>query len=118
LQPGARVAFLERVRSLGGVICTFERIVLPKDFVSRHRKARFAEQSLRVLPRWFCHLHCQSQSGSRRATKRREAECLGVEVGAPLLLVDRIAFDIGGRPVEWRASYCRTDQVHYLADLH
>ncbi|MDQ4135422.1 MAG: hypothetical protein M3158_04505 [Pseudomonadota bacterium] len=31
--------------------------------------------------------------------------------------MDRVALDIGGAPVEWRVSLCRTDEFHYLCDL-
>ena len=43
------------------------------------------------------------------AATRREAKHLAVAVGAPLLSIDRVAFGIDGRPVEWRRSLCRTD---------
>jgi GntR family transcriptional regulator len=51
------------------------------------------------------------------AAKRREEKYLGVEIGAPLLLVDRTAYSLDGRPTEWRVSLCRTDTLHYLSDL-
>jgi GntR family transcriptional regulator len=51
------------------------------------------------------------------AATLRTAKHLDVPSGTPLLSVDRIAFDIGGAPVEWRVSLCRTDGFHYLCDL-
>jgi GntR family transcriptional regulator len=47
----------------------------------------------------------------------REAGQLGIEEGAPLLEIDRIAFGLDDRPVEWRVSRCHLDRAHYLARL-
>jgi GntR family transcriptional regulator len=41
------------------------------------------------------------------------ASALGVDNGAPLLCVDRIAYTYGDRPVELRRGLYRTDQHHY-----
>ena len=46
-----------------------------------------------------------------------KAEVLDVEIGTPLLQIDRIAFSIGERPVEWRRSHCNTAYNHYQNTL-
>jgi GntR family transcriptional regulator len=51
------------------------------------------------------------------AATKEEAEHLGVNVGDPLLRIDRIAFSLDDRRVEWRVTLCRTDEVHYASDL-
>ena len=43
------------------------------------------------------------------------AAALGVPVGAPLLKIDRVAFALDEKPVEWRVSYCHLGDGHYLA---
>ena len=45
------------------------------------------------------------------------AALLGLEPGAPLLEIDRVAFALDGRPAEWRVSLCDTRHHHYLAEL-
>jgi len=45
----------------------------------------------------------------------RAAAELGVAVGTPLLRIERTAFTIDDRPVEWRVSHCHLKGVHYLA---
>jgi GntR family transcriptional regulator len=45
------------------------------------------------------------------------ARLLGIPPGAPLLRIDRTAFSIDGKLVEWRVSLCRTERAHYLSDL-
>lgn len=49
------------------------------------------------------------------AAPRKVAARLGLPAGTPLLHVDRTAFDLDGRPVEWRVSYCHLVGAHYLS---
>lgn len=49
------------------------------------------------------------------AAPRKVAARFGLSVGSPLLLIDRTAFDLEGRPVEWRVSYCHLVGAHYLS---
>lgn len=51
------------------------------------------------------------------AANRLAAKHLKVEVGAPLLSVDRVAFTYGDKPVEWRRGLCVTDGYSYFNDL-
>jgi GntR family transcriptional regulator len=118
LPSGAAVVRLERVRSLGGEVCIAERIVVPA--------ALFPGLAERELPNNLYELYA-AQFGvvvGRASEKLRavaagagEAELLGVAAGSPLLRVDRTAFSIDGKLVEWRISWCRTERVHYLSDL-
>jgi GntR family transcriptional regulator len=43
----------------------------------------------------------------------RTARRLDCPVGAPVLAIERVAFDYSSRPVEWRVSHCLTDSVFY-----
>lgn len=45
----------------------------------------------------------------------RAAGELRIPVGTPLLRIERTAFTIGDRPVEWRVSLCHLKGIHYLA---
>lgn len=118
LRRGAKVVRIERVRSLAGDVCIVERIVLPN--------ALFPRIERRALPNNLYEVY-RAEFGVTiaRATERlkavaagkREAQHLGVKIGAPLLSIDRTALAMDGRPVEWRVSLCRTSSVHYLSDL-
>jgi GntR family transcriptional regulator len=118
LRAGARVVRIERVRSLAGRICIFERILLPR--------ALFPGIEKRDLPNNLYELYRSdfgvtivraSEKLKAIAAKPRDAKHLGLKARAPLLSVDRTAFADDGRPVEWRVSLCQTDTLHYLADL-
>lgn len=45
------------------------------------------------------------------------AETLHVAAGSPVLVLDRVVVDLGGRPVEWRVGYCHFAKEFYLAKL-
>ncbi len=48
----------------------------------------------------------------------READLLGVPVGAPVLLLSRQTFDVNGRPVEFVRSHYRADRFRFRTRLH
>jgi GntR family transcriptional regulator len=49
------------------------------------------------------------------AAEPRQARELEVPPGTPLMRIERIAFTLDDRPVEWRISLCRLKRAHYLA---
>ena len=116
---GEPVTAIERVRSLDGLPCIHERIVLPT--------ALFPDLAERDdLPNNLYELYSAAYGIKvARATEqvkavaadRRQAEVLGVREGEPLLAVDRVAFGLDGARAEWRLSLCRTDRFHYLCEL-
>jgi GntR family transcriptional regulator len=113
-----RIIVLDRVRMLGGRLCVLERIHLPAFL--------FPELENREIPNNLYQLyatgfgvtigHASEQLKAVAATAD-EASYLQVDAGTPLLRIDRIAFALDERPVEWRVSLCRTDRIHYLSDL-
>lgn len=118
LRAGARVVRIDRVRSLAGVVCIYERLVLPR--------ALFPNIERRDLPNNLYELyraefgvtivHATEKLKAVSATAR-EAKHLKVMPGMPLLSIDRTAYAADGRPAEWRVSLCHTDKLHYLSDL-
>ncbi len=118
LPAGQKTICIERLRRVGDDVAIFESISVPK--------SSFPGLETRALPNNLYGLF-RSEYGVTitRASERlkaiaataREARHLSVAVGTPLLLIDRTAFAIDGRPVERRVSQCRTDQIHYSSDL-
>lgn len=47
-----------------------------------------------------------------------DASLLGADTGAPLLLVERLSFTYGDKPVELRRGLYRTDRFHYRNELN
>ena len=48
----------------------------------------------------------------------RVADLLGLDPGAPILKIDRIAYTFGKQPVERRVSQCSTAHHHYISELN
>ena len=48
---------------------------------------------------------------------RLSAELLQVNEGSPLLLVERVSYTYGNKPVEWRKGVCATHEFHYYNQL-
>ena len=51
------------------------------------------------------------------AAARGDERALGVPLGTPLLEINRIAFDIDGKPIELRLSRCDTNHLVYAVTL-
>jgi GntR family transcriptional regulator len=123
LPPGALVVRIERLRRLGpetegGAPCIHERITAPA--------ALFPGLAALDLPNTLYALYAGRFGVTiARADERlkavaldaRGAALLAVAEGHPALAVDRTAYDLDGRPVEWRLSTCLTDALHYRSDL-
>lgn len=51
------------------------------------------------------------------AADKEVAAALGLDVGFPLLSIERVSFTYGDKPMEWRYGLCITDDHHYLSEL-
>ncbi|MBT3360419.1 MAG: GntR family transcriptional regulator [Rhodospirillales bacterium] len=121
LTNGTPVAVVERLRTLDGAARVFETVV-----VSEEVFPNLCESLRDALPNEM-YPHYETEYGVRvvcaqerlRAVSAdpRDAELLDVEVGAPLLEIDRIAMTYGDTPVEWRRSRCITSDHFYLSTL-
>lgn len=118
---GDPVVVLERLLRFGGDPVVLDEIFLPASI--------FEGLSLDVLKNSDRSLYSvfESQFGVRmiRAEERLRAvpadaqasRLLGVPEGNPLLLVERVTYTYGDRPVEWRRGRYATDEYHYFNEL-
>jgi GntR family transcriptional regulator len=121
LKARAGVTRLKRLRLLGERIAIVERISVPSALFPGLGDAKPA-----TLPNEL-YRHYETVYGVTvaRAVERlkavaaspAEARALGVAAGAPLLEIDRIAYALDGRAVEWRRSRCDTSRHHYLSEI-
>ena len=51
------------------------------------------------------------------SSNRETARLLRIEPGTPVMVIDRLAKDFGGVPLEWRRSRGRADQFHYKTEI-
>jgi len=121
IEAGAEVSVIERLRVIGGAPRAFETIV-----VADHLFPGLRVRIGRALPNELYPFY-ETRFGIRvvRAEERlkavaagpSEAAALSVEIGAPLLEIDRIAMTYGDHPVEWRRTRCDTAVHFYRSEL-
>jgi GntR family transcriptional regulator len=119
LEPGARVVEIRRTRMIDQAPKVVEKIILPLELFP-------GIDQLEKLPNTLYSLY-QGAFGISIAVAREElravlanksdAASLGLEAGAPLLQIDRIAVALDGQLVEWRVSRCDTREVVYAVDI-
>jgi GntR family transcriptional regulator len=100
---------IDRVQSLGGHVAVFEQIWLPKQ--------RFSGMTLDRLESWPGPLYAFYESEFATHMVRAEekikaiaaeatiAQHLKLELGSPLLLVERVSYTYGNKPVEVRRAH-------------
>jgi GntR family transcriptional regulator len=99
---------IRRVRSLGGRPCIVETITLPDipnnlyDLYARRYGVTVSGGLERVKAVGFT---------------AEDAALIGLQAGAPALLIDRLAHGLDDRPVEWRVSLCDSTAMHYASEL-
>ncbi len=119
LTEGAEVFFIRRLRSLSDVPALVETIVVNSSLLpDLDREGR----GLNTLydfyqSRYGVMVVKSSEFLSAVAATKEEAGILGVTPGHPLLQIDRSAWGLDGRIVEWRLSRCLTDRFRYFTEL-
>ena len=121
LEPGAAIIILRRLLKNGDAPAVFDEIYLPGEL--------FADLSMDVLKSSVMSLYSlfESRYSVRmiRANERLRAisadrvssEQLQVVEGSPLLLVERITYTYGNKPVEWRRGFYSTHDFYYHNEL-
>ncbi len=108
---GSTVTYVERLRLQHDVPLAIMRNWIPLGLVDLDADRLSATGLYALLRRSGVHLRIADQRIGARAATRPEGLLLGVKTGAPLLTMERTAFDDGGRAVEY-AEHC------YRADAH
>lgn len=121
LAEAAPVFRLHRVRFLTGQPALTEHIILPADLFAPLdlTVGEDMEAELYVLYQQRCGVtivRAEERLTAVAATPE-EADLLGVSAGAPLLEIDRIGYQLDGRPVEWRRSRVETTGRCYQATI-
>lgn len=116
---GEEVYCADRVRQFRGHRFMYERMFMPKRLFPNMKDSDFA------LPRLVVEAARQHNMLVGKANERvsiacsdaKIAEALGISVGKPLLLLDRVTISVQGRPLEWRIAHCDLQEKYYMADI-
>lgn len=120
LAAGVRVLRTVRVRNYAGRDCILERIVLRldrfaglEDILEQTRPGSMysvLEQEYRVM---IVRLTEQLRAV---AADKTDAKLLGIDIGSPLLEIDRVAYSLDQQRIEWRTSRCDSRFLHYAVE--
>jgi GntR family transcriptional regulator len=117
LPAGGALCLVRRVMLLTGRPAVYEEVRLPA--------RRFKGLGPSVIERHECMLYSMYETGfgvrilhaeerlKAVAVPREAAAPLGLPVGAPGLLIERVAYTYTEEPVELRRSWCDTREHHY-----
>jgi GntR family transcriptional regulator len=117
LIPGDIVIHINRVRTREGRPFIAERIALPEKLFPK-----LAE--LPSIPNTLYDLFQKSYGILMMRTDDRlnavladadTAAKLGIAEGSPLLRIERTAYALDDKPIEWRTSLCHLENAHYIA---
>lgn len=109
---------IRRVRSLDGRRCIIEMIILPSALFEGIEKGEIPNNLYDTYARRFgVTVGGGIETLKAVAATDEHAKDLGVTAGHPLLLIDRVASALDGRPVEWRVSLCNTATMQYITQL-
>ena len=119
LKKPRNVLRIRRLRTAGDLPCLTEAIVVPeKHFPGLDREPDLPNTLYDYFQRRYNVTIARADERiTAIAAGGRDAAALGVDIGTPLLEVDRIAFGLDETPVEWRLSRCLTAHMHYFQPL-
>jgi GntR family transcriptional regulator len=117
LRTGEAVVYLRRLLSFGADAIVLEDIWLPglqfKGLTSE-RLAEYKGPLYGLFETEFgTHMIRAEEQLRAVGAERAAAELLGVREGSPLLLIERVSYSYGDRPVEVRRGLYETTHYHY-----
>ncbi len=117
LESGTRIIRIERIRNFSAVPTILETITLPEEPFSDLGKAsncnlpnmlyELYEQQFGIT------IHSADEQLRAVSASEQESKLLNLEVGSPLLEIERVALTLDKRPVELRISRCNTLNHYY-----
>jgi len=121
LRAGESVIYLKRLLRFDGEPVVLDEIWLPAAIfrgLSAERLAQYKGPLYGLFESEFGISMVRADECLRAvAASAPAAATLGVAVGTPLLLVERVSYTYGDRPVEVRRGLCLTDRHHYHNEL-
>ena len=119
IDEGAQVLRIERLRLTKEGPFSYSVSYVPADVGKKIRAKDLSAQPLMNILEEKCKVKIGRGSQIIEATvaDTRVASLLDVRTGTPLLKIERSAFDVKGRPVQYLTILYRSDRYHYRVDL-
>ena len=118
LEIGSPTLYLERLRLAGGEPLLLEQVHLPAERFPGLLASDLENNSLYDLltNRYGTRIVRAREAIEPVLLRTREAQLLDQAPGRPALLIEGIAFDADGRPIEFARSYVRGDRTRYYLE--
>jgi len=117
LVAGANIIRIERVRSFSAIPTMVETITLPAGpftDLGREGDPDLPNTLYELYEKQYgITIHSADEHLRAVAASRHDAKILNLEVGTPLLEIERVALTLDKTPVELRISRCSTRNHHY-----
>jgi len=119
LARDARIVEISRVRHIEGTLAIRERIVLPAAMFPGIEKQMPLMNSLYALyqSEFGVTVMATHEELTAVAANSEDHAQLGIDVGSPILVIDRIAVGLTDRKVEWRISRVASSNLVYAITL-
>jgi GntR family transcriptional regulator len=119
IRPGGRALRINRLRLADGEPMSIDTSLLPARRFPGLRRELPRHRSLyeTLATAYDVHLAEAEETIETVLATPEDAGLLGVDVGLPLLLLCRHAFDLHGEPVEWAQSFYRGDRYKFITRL-
>jgi GntR family transcriptional regulator len=118
IPEGAEVVRVYRARLVGNEPAMFDEIILSQEQFpgfNLHLERDDQVNTYVIMEKEYGVLAVRSEEWlSAVPAEPRHAEVLNVEVGAPLLKIDRITYGVGGKPIELRTVWVNSTNCHYF----
>jgi GntR family transcriptional regulator len=119
LTVGTKVTEIRRVRYLNREPVSLDLTWVPRELGDRLAREDLTTRDIFLILENQCGLalgHAELSIGATVADTK-VARLLAVEVGAPVLQVERVTFTRDGRPVDYEQIYCRSDNFQFRLRL-
>ena len=121
IEPGAPIIIVRRLLRAGGEPVVFDEIYLPGALFPDLSVDVLGDAEASLYGLFECKYGVRAISADERLravlADRVSAGMLQVAEGSPLLLVERVTFTYGNKPVEWRRGFYSTQKFHYHNEL-
>ncbi|HIM19691.1 MAG TPA: GntR family transcriptional regulator [Rhodospirillales bacterium] len=118
LDRGSKVIQLRRMRFFNNVPTIVELITLPLEhFPGLGTEIKPPNNLFRFYQKEYGITVGKAEEHLQAiAAEEEEAQLLQIEIGQPLLEIDRVAKMLDGRPIEWRISHCDNTNYRYVSE--
>ncbi len=117
LAVGTRVIRIERVRNFSAKPTMIETITLPADSfadLGSNGNLKLPNTLYELYEKQYgITIHSAEEQLRAVAASKHDAAMLNLDVGTPLLEIERVALTLDKKPVELRISRCSTSNHHY-----